>query len=105
MTAATRAREDRAILALLSTPTRRAAAQRTGISERTLDRYLADPGFARRYSEARAAAYTEALADVQAAASEAVSALRRNLRGEDPKAEVAAARTILDFALRARDRE
>jgi hypothetical protein len=45
--------KEKAILALLSSRTCGTAAYRTGVCESTLRRWLADPGFAREYQEAK----------------------------------------------------
>ena len=46
-------RQEAAIVALLSEPTVAEAAAKAGIGERTLHSWMREPGFARRYREAR----------------------------------------------------
>ena len=94
------AREDLALAALLSEKTIALAAAKAGIGETTLLRWLADPAFKARYREARRQVVEQAVAQLQRAASVAVSALSRNLTCGNPSVEVGAARTILDQAIK-----
>jgi hypothetical protein len=92
-----------ALVALLNTSNVAEAAKGSGISQRSLFRFLADEGFARRLREARARAMEQAIADLQTTATDAVSCLRRNLECGQPSVEVRAAATLMDLALRARE--
>jgi hypothetical protein len=94
-------REDAAIAALLVCPTIAAAATRAGIGEATLRRWLDDPPFAARYRAARRQVVEQATAQLQQATSEAVDTLRRNLRSGTPAAEIAAARAVIAFSIKA----
>jgi hypothetical protein len=86
---------------LLSEPTIEAAATRAGISEPTLWRWLADPAFQRRYRDARRQVVEHAVSGLQRASGEAVDTLRRNLTCGVPAAEISAAKSIMDFSLKA----
>jgi DNA-binding MurR/RpiR family transcriptional regulator len=92
--------EDQALGALLSEPTIAEAAAKAGLSESTLLRWLADPSFRERYREARRQVVEHAITGLQQAAGDAVDALRRNLTSGVPSAEIAAAKAIIDQAVK-----
>jgi DNA-binding MurR/RpiR family transcriptional regulator len=92
--------EDAALAALLSEQTIAQAAARAGISESTLLRWLAEPTFKARYREARRQVVEHAITGLQQSAGEAVEALRRNLTSGVPAAEIAAAKAIIDHAIK-----
>jgi hypothetical protein len=93
--------EDAAITALLSEPTIAEVAAKTGIGERTLLRWLAEPEFKARYRAARRSVVETAISRLQQAATEAVDALTRNLACGVPAVEVGAAKAVLDQAIKA----
>jgi hypothetical protein len=93
--------EESAILALLSEPTIVAAAAKAGVSERTLLRWLAESTFQARYRAARRQVVEQAIAQLQRGTSEAVDALRRNLACGVPAAEIAAAKAVIDYSVKA----
>jgi hypothetical protein len=90
-----------AISALLAEPTIAAAATKAGISESTLLRWMAEPGFRSRLRAARRSVVEGAIGRLQAAATKAVEALERNLTCGTPAVEVGAAKSILDQAIKA----
>lgn len=96
-------KKDQAIVALITEPTIKAAADKVGITTPTLHKWLKLPEFRSAYMEARRQAYTVAVARLQQAAAEAVEALRSIMN--DPKkpasARVSAARSILELAIKA----
>lgn len=92
--------EDRALAALLSEPTIVQAATTAGISESTLARWLADPSFRARHREARRQVVEQAISALQRATEDAVTTLTRNLRCGVPASEIAAAKAVLDFAVK-----
>jgi hypothetical protein len=92
--------EDLALAALLSEPTMQQAASKAGVSESTMLRWLADPSFQARYRAARRQVVEQAVAQLQQGTSEAVETLRRNLKCGLPASEIAAAKAILDFAVK-----
>jgi hypothetical protein len=94
-------REDAALSALLAEPTIAAAAQVAGISERTLMRWLAQPDFKARYRAARRQLVEAAIGRLQQTATQAVDALTRNLTCGVPTSEIAAAKAVLDNAVKA----
>lgn len=96
-------KQDRAMLALLTNPTIAQAARKSGIGERTLYTWLAEPGFAAAYRGARRAAVQHGLARLQQASSSAVDVLCQVMKNKRAPAatRVAAARTVLDMAIKA----
>jgi hypothetical protein len=89
-----------ALASMLVPGTMTEAAARAGIDERTLRRYLAQPTFRTALREAQGAAVMAASSALADASSAAVELLKRMLTdAEAPHtAQVAAARTILQFA-------
>jgi hypothetical protein len=65
--------------------------------------WLQRADFRKKYREAQDRVFDGALGSLHGATTEAVNCLRRNLSCGNPSAEVQAARTILDYALRARE--
>jgi len=91
-----------AIVALLAHPTMPEAAKAAGVSETSLWRWLQRDDFRKKYREAQDKVFDGALGSLQGASTEAVNCLRRNLTCGNSSAEVQAARTILDYTLKAR---
>jgi transposase-like protein len=89
-----------AIAALLTEPTVEAAAQRVGINESTLLRWLKEPEFGKEYRTARRLVVEGAVGRLQQTATEAVDALARNLTCGIPAVEVGAAKAVLDQAMK-----
>jgi hypothetical protein len=96
----TRKREQ-AIAALLSQPTHAEAAKSIGVAEATLQRWLRLPGFQAEYRLARRQVVEGAIGRLQAAACDAVEALRRNLTAGRPADQIRSALGIIDLAVRA----
>lgn len=96
-------KSEAAIVALLANPTMPEAAKAAGVSETTLWRWLQRDDFRKKYREAQDKVFDGALGSLQGASTEAVNCLRRNLTCGNASAEVQAARTILDYTLRARE--
>jgi hypothetical protein len=96
------AKQERAILALLSAPTISAAAANVGIGETTLYLWLKEPSFAAAYRDARREAVQHALGRLQEASSEAAEVLKTVMN--DPKTpannKIAAASKILDMSVK-----
>ena len=93
------------IVALLHKPTIKEAAAEVGISERTAFRWLQNPEFQTRYTEARRAATSDAVRELQGKALQAAETLARNLTCGNPFAENAAANAILSHSLKAIEQE
>src|SRR5262245_58621371 len=95
---------EQAISALLSASSVEEAAQQAGIGGRTLHRWLReDEKFQQAYRVARREVVKQAQAQLQRATGQAVATLLAVM--DDPlampSAKVSAAKTVLDFALRA----
>src|SRR5262249_48819238 len=72
-------KQERALAALLSEPTVRAAADKVHVSVATMQRWLREPAFAAAYRQAQRQVFTDAVGALSAASTAAVEALRRNL--------------------------
>jgi hypothetical protein len=98
-------KQQRAMEALLATPTVLAASEAAGVSKTTIFRWLADPDFSAAYREARGQLLEATLAALQAAGAAAVETLKTVMKDEtaQPSARVSAARTVLEMTLRARE--
>jgi phage terminase small subunit len=94
------ARQDRAILALLTTETKKAAARKAGVPESTLYSWLDLPAFQRRLRRARNRIWDESVTGVVRASNDAVKALKKNLKAKEPQVQVRAAKVLLDHGAR-----
>lgn len=96
-------RQDRAIAALLSEPTIKAAAEKARVGERTLHTWLLEPAFDGAYRKARREAVRQAIARLQQTSSDAVQVLISimNDTTKHPSSRIAAASKVLDLAIRA----
>lgn len=94
-------KQEAAIAALLTTQTAKAAAKKAKVSDRTLRRWMKEPGFQRAYKSARRSIVEAAVVQLQKAAGPAVRALVRNLKAEKPADQIRSAGQILAGALRA----
>lgn len=88
--------KEKALTALLESASIIEAAQTSGLSEKTLRRYLEEKEFSDEYAAARQQIVEAAVSALQQAATEAVETLRRNLTCDNPQAEIRAAQLILD---------
>ena len=88
--------KEKALTALLESASIIEAAQTSGLSEKTLRRYLEEKEFSDEYAAARRQIVESAVSALQQAANEAVETLRRNLTCDNPQAEIRAAQLILD---------
>jgi hypothetical protein len=96
-------KKEQAVMALITEPTIKAAADKIGITTPTLYKWLKLPEFRSAYMAAKREAVTVAVARLQQAATEAVEALRAimNDPNKAASARVGAARTILEMAIKA----
>jgi hypothetical protein len=97
----TELRQDRTIVALLAEPSIEAAAKTADVSDVTIWRWMKQPEFRAKLRDARRAIVEGAIGRLQAAATEAVATLQRNLTCGTASVEVRAAATILDQAINA----
>jgi hypothetical protein len=96
------ARQEKALLALLTHPTVEQAAHAASVGLRTLWTWLKDPAFAEAYRAARREAVSRALARLQQGVSNAVSTLQAITADETAPtpARVSAAKIILELAVK-----
>ena len=94
--------KEKALVALLTQPTKAAAAAAAGIAERTLRSYLSDPEFQERYKQAFGELVSDATRQAQQSLSPALSTLREIVEDGDQgaTARIQAARTLLEYGLR-----
>lgn len=93
-------RQHAAVSALLAERTQAGAAQRAGVSEATLRRWMRDPAFLAAYRAARRSIMDGVVTRLQQVAEAAVGALERNLTCGRPGDEIRSAVAILDHAAR-----
>ena len=88
---------------MITEPTIKAAADKIGITPRTLYKWLKMPEFRSAYMQAKREAVSVAITRLQQAATEAVEALRAimNDTSKPASARVSAARSILELAIKA----
>ena len=98
-------KQQRAVAALVAEATFEQAARAAAVGESTLYRWLRQPEFAEALRAARGETFGAALSSVQQAAVQAVQTLRQVMADPDtpPSSRVAAARSVLDMALKAHD--
>ena len=96
-------KQQKALAALLSEPTILAAADKVGVNERTLHRSLEEPAFETAYRTARREAVRQAVARLQQVSTHAVTVLVTVMASKEtpPATRVAAAKTVLEMAVRA----
>lgn len=95
-------KQQKALLALLTNPTKEKAAAAAGITAKTLRSYLADPEFQAEYKKAFASLVEDATRQAQQAIEPALSTLREVVEdgGESPQFRISAARSILEYSLK-----
>jgi hypothetical protein len=91
----------RVLAALLQHPTVTEAAKASGISERSIFRWLQREDFREQYKAAQRAVVDDAIGELQAATKEAVATLWRNLSCGNHASEVRAAQIILERSFKA----
>jgi predicted ArsR family transcriptional regulator len=89
-------KQEQAIIALLSEATFAAAAEKAGVSEVTIHRWLKQPEFKAAYREARRDANEKAFAQLQQSSWAASSTLIRLLASGSDSVRLRAAQAILD---------
>ena len=95
-------KKQKALLALLTNPTKEKAAAAAGITSKTLRGYLADPEFQAEYRKAFAGLVEDATRQAQQAIEPALSTLRDVVEdgGESAQFRISAARSILEYSLK-----
>lgn len=94
--------QDRVIAALLSSTTQQEAAEKAGVSQRTIQRYFTQADFVARYDAEKRKVLDAANVQIQGALAPAIKTLRDIV--ENKKAplstKVMAARAILEYTIR-----
>lgn len=95
-------KKQKALLALLTNPTKERAAEAAGITSKTLRGYLADPEFQAEYKKAFADLVEDATRKVQQTLEPAVAVLREIMEDatENGQVRVSAARSVLEYGLK-----
>ena len=100
-------KQELAIAALVSEPSIGRAAEKVGIAKKTLWRWLQTDAFRTAFRKTKMELVRHAMAQIQAAMSEATETLRQVMVDMDatPSARVSAAKAVLDLGLKAREIE
>lgn len=95
-------KKQKALLALLTQPTKEKAAAAAGITSKTLRSYLDDPEFQAEHRKAFAGLVEDATRQAQRTLDPAVAVLREIMedRDENGQVRVTAARSVLEYGLR-----
>lgn len=95
-------RQQKALTALLTSPSRAEAAKAAGVTTRTLQNYLADPEFQVEYKKAFGNMVDDAAAQARQSFAPALSTLREIVedKDEDANARISAARAILSHGMK-----
>lgn len=95
-------KQQKALVALLTQPTKEKAATAAGITSKTLRSYLDDPEFRAEYRKAYSELVEDATRKVQQTLDPAVAVLREVMEdgSENGQVRVSAARSVLDYGLK-----
>ncbi len=88
--------QENALNALLASASITDAAQKCGLSEKTLRRYLDDADFQKEFRAARRVVFEQNIVRLQSLHAGAVDTLERNLNCENPSVEVRSAQIIIE---------
>lgn len=93
---------EKAMAALLSSDTQAEAAKKTGIAERTLRSYLADPEFNAEYQRRKRQLVSDATRQIQSSYQAAINALRGIVESDisAESSKISAARALLEYGLK-----
>ena len=95
-------KQQKALLALLTNPTKEKAAAAAGITPKTLRSYLADPDFQEEYKKAFSGMVEDAVRQSQQSLEPALATLREIVEDSalDAQPRISAARSILEYSLK-----
>lgn len=95
-------KQQKALVALLTQPTKEKAAAAAGITSKTLRSYLDDPEFRAEYRKAFSELVEDATRKMQQTLDPAVAVLREVMEndGENGQVRVSAARSVLEYGLK-----
>ena len=88
--------KEKALTALLECASVSEAAKTSGLSEKTLRRYLESADFKTEYKQARRRIFEKNIFRLQSLQADAVETLQRNLNCENPSVEVRSAQIIIE---------
>ncbi len=88
--------KEKALTALLESASIIEAAQKCGLSEKTLRRFLEDVEFQKEFRAARRVIFEQNIVRLQSLHAGAVDTLERNLNCENPSVEVRSAQIIIE---------
>ena len=91
---------EKVMAALLSSGTQTEAAEKCGITTRTLRTYLADPEFSEEFTRRKRQLITDATRQLQSSYPAAIKALREIVEGGSEGARISAARALLEYGTR-----
>lgn len=96
-------KQEKAILFLLTEPTIRQAAEKSGVGETTLYRWMQEEEFDKAFKDARAKALNQTISQLQSTSNNAVRTLKNVMEDEKAPASsrVTAAKTVLEMAFKA----
>ena len=96
-------KQEQAIQALLTEPTIKAAAKKSGAGETTIFRWLQQSEFQAAYREGRKQLVSHAISQLQKACGEAVLTLQEVMKNGDnpPASRVSAAKAVLETSIKA----
>lgn len=96
-------KQEKAIAALLSEPTVQQAAEKAGVGETTLYRWMKEEDFDKAFKEARRQALSQTISRLQQTTTNAVNTLKSVMDNEEAPASsrVTAAKTVLEMAFKA----
>lgn len=94
--------KERALSALLTSKTKLEAAEKAGITDRTMRSYFENPEFCQRYREAFAGVVQDATRRAQQLLEPALSTLQTVMEDEEipAQARITAAKSIIDYSLK-----
>lgn len=96
--------QDKALAALLIADTQADAAEKSGLSVRTIRGYMSDPAFAAEYNRRRLEQVTNATRQIQTKLQAAVAIMAEIITSDQPipaaRERIMAARSLLEFGLK-----
>jgi transposase len=101
------AKQEKAIMALLTEPTIRQAAEVSGVGETSIYRWLQEKEFSQAFRDARKKAFSQTVSRLQQATTDAVQTLQDIMTSADAPASsrVTAAKTVIEMAYKAYEME
>jgi hypothetical protein len=100
-------KQEKAIAALLTEPTIQLAADKAGVGETSLYRWMKEEAFDKAFKEARKSALSQTISRLQQTTTDAVNTLKSVMENEEAPASsrVTAAKTVLEMAFKAYELE